>query len=149
MTRIKEADNMYRLVFGIISFANLAFRTINDIHSFCSSIKDAPHTVDSISIDLEILQNILQECVSLRGFEEVKDNVKLYMALESCKLKINNLHDNAKDIERGFKSKRKLQRVWAACKTPKRMEKLKDLCASLAHTKSTLQIALSVHQEYG
>ena len=140
---------MYRLVFGIISFANLAFRTINDIHSFCSSIKAAPPTVNLILSDLEILQKLLQGCVSQSWFKEVKDNVDLNKVLELCKYNIINLYDNAKELERGFGFKGKRQRVWAACKTPKKLEKLKDLRASLAETKSTLQIALFIHREYG
>ncbi|KAI9657951.1 MAG: hypothetical protein M1821_002608 [Bathelium mastoideum] len=129
-------------VLGITSFANLLLRTVAEIHAFYHSIKDAPQVSRDILIELEILRDTLQDTVLQETLNRTRQNIALQKSLMLCGIKINSLNDIIRELERGFDSKMKHQRIWAACKTSKKTEELNQLRASLEGTKLTLCLAL-------
>ncbi|KAI9713562.1 MAG: hypothetical protein M1820_000944 [Bogoriella megaspora] len=138
----REAENCQSSVLGVASFADVLFRAIAKVHAFWKSIKDAPQDVAAIVLDLELLQDILRDFCSLDNSQEIGNSTALSKARMLCSIKIQGLAGIVNDLEHGFKSEEKYKRTWAACKTARKKERLKDFRVSLGDTKLSLSLAL-------
>ncbi|KAI9666598.1 MAG: hypothetical protein M1821_004534 [Bathelium mastoideum] len=127
---------------GVASFAKLVVQTVGEIHAFYSSIKEAPLMVTTILADLNLLITILQDSAYDDTAIATCDTLALDKARSLCRIKVRNLQTIVQELERGFASRGKRQKLWAAWKTSRKKEKLEEFRSSLEDTKITLLLAL-------
>ncbi|KAF2228497.1 hypothetical protein EV356DRAFT_74408 [Viridothelium virens] len=128
---------------GVASFTNLVVRTVGEIHAFYSSIKDAPLVVTTILADLDLLITIIQDSAYNDAAIATCDTHTCDKARYVCSIKVRKLQMIVQELERGFATGGKRQKIWAACRTSRKKPKLDEFRSSLEDTKTTLLLALS------
>jgi hypothetical protein len=147
---------------AVISLAVQLGKGLIDLYDFWGSVRDAPHEVADVLVDLKILSNILNELILRKDHgSHVGD------ALEHCALKVEvcvcvtNMHwydpfadteqlllSIVRELEPKFESKRLSVRLWSGFQAVRKKQKMKHFRESLGETKTTLLLAL-MPQLYG
>ncbi|PQE07814.1 ankyrin repeat-containing protein [Rutstroemia sp. NJR-2017a WRK4] len=122
---------------GVISLAIQLADSINKLHEFWSSVRDAPQEVREITNDLKCLTSLLKE-VANGG----NHGPNVQWGLECCETKLKSLFNIVQQLDPNFYSSNRRARIWNSVKVTLKKNKLKEFRDSLEGTKTTLILAL-------
>ena len=125
---------------AVVSVAMQLAENFQKLCEFCKSIKEAPEYIRAITIDLELLSNILTQIA--HELQHVEPDTALIAALNGCYLKVKTLNTLLNKIELGFASTKSHIRKWTAVKAVMKQGELVKVQEALDSLKGTLFLAL-------
>ena len=131
---------------GTITFVSFLIQLADKtqtILDFWSSIRDAPEYVHDIAHDLEQVRELLRKRVE----KVAVPNTLLLEIVEKCARRIQKLERILDRLEPGFRSQRRIIRLWYSYKTLLRKNDIKEIQDSLRDAKFDLIIA-NQNEEY-
>ena len=128
---------------AIVSAAVHLAESFKKLYEFWKSVKDAPEDIRAISVDLEILSNVLTEIA--HETQHIEPNTSLIAALNECCVKVKRLNTIRNKIELGFSSTKSRVRQWSAIKAVLKREELMKVQGELNSIKITL-LMVQQHQ---
>ena len=134
---------------GVIAVLSLTIQlanSIKELYEFWGSIEEAPGEVRDIVANLKLLSSVLDNIIQFEaGTNHVIADDTLKDVLESCVLRVKRFTDLVSPFERGFVSKKRAIRTWAALKAVLKAEKVKQFRTALEELKTTLLLAQQNH----
>ena len=121
---------------AVVSVAVQLAESFKKLYDFWKSIKEAPENIRAISVDLEILSNVLVQIAD--EAQHVEPDVTLIAALNACCVNAKTLTMLLNEIEPGFASKRSCVRKWTALKAVMKQGELIGFQEALDRLKVTL-----------
>jgi len=125
--------------FAVVSVAGQLAVGLKQLHSFWSSLRDAPDDVQSLSKELKLLLTILREIE--QSEQRYGLNAAATDVLESCGAQVNSLTAITKGLERDFTAHSSSRRKWGALKAVLKRNTIKKFRDILRDTKVTLLLA--------
>ena len=123
---------------AVISVAVQLAESFKKLCDFWESMKGAPEDIRAISVDLEILSNVLIQIA--HETQHVEPDATLIAALNGCYVKVKLLNTILNGIEPGFSSKKSHVRQWTAIKAVLKHGELVKFQVSLDRLKATLLV---------
>ena len=130
---------------AVVSIAVQLAESFKKLHDFWKSIKEAPEDIRALSVDLEILSNVLIQIAN--ETQHVEPDATLIAALNGCCVKIKELTRILNEIEPGFASTSARVRKWTAFKAVLKRGELIKFQEALESLKGTL--LLVQQNQYG
>ena len=128
---------------AVISVAVQLAESFNKLCDFWKSVKEAPEDIRGISVDLEILSNVLIQIAN--DTQHVEPDATLNAALNGCCVKVKTLNTILNEIEPGFSSTKSRIRQWTAFKAVLKRGNLMKFQVALDRIKATL-LLVQQHQ---
>ena len=128
---------------AVISVAVQLAESFKKLCDFWKSIKEAPEDIRAISVDLEILSNVLTQIA--HETQHVEPDTTLIAALNGCCVKVKILNKVLNEIEPGFSSTKYRVRQWSALKAVLKRGELLKFQVALDRIKATL-LLVQQHQ---
>ena len=133
-------------VIAVLSLTIQLAKSIKELYEFWGSIEEAPGEVRDIVANLKLLSSVLDNIIQFEaGTNHVIADDTLKDVLESCVLRVKRFTDLVSPFERGFVSKKRAIRTWAALKAVLKAEKVKQFRTALEELKTTLLLAQQNH----
>ncbi|MCJ1235045.1 hypothetical protein MMC14_003009 [Varicellaria rhodocarpa] len=133
-------------VIAVLSLTVQLANSVKELYEFWSSIQEAPAEVRDIVANLKLLSCVLENIIEFEaGQNYINTDDTLKDVLESCGLKVRRFTDLVSSFEKGFVSKKRTIRTWAALKAVLKAEKVKQFRTALEELKMTLLLAQQNH----
>ena len=127
----------------VVTVAVQLAESFKKLCDFWNSMKDAPEDIRAISVDLEILSNVLIRIA--HEAQHVGPDTTLIAALNGCSVKVKTLNKILNEIEPGFSSTKSRVRQWTAFKAVVKRGELSKFQMALDRVKATL-LLVQQHQ---
>ncbi len=121
---------------AVVSVAVQLAESSKKLRDFWKSIKEAPEDIRAISVDLEILSNVLIQIAN--ETQHVEPDATLIAALSGCCVKVKILTTILNEIEPGFASTSARVRKWTAFQAVLKRGELIKFQEALESLKGTL-----------
>lgn len=128
---------------SIIAVVSIAVQLADSIKKQCDfweSIKAAPHEVQTIIADLDLLGFVLRDIAAEAGLGQ--SDATLEKVLRGCGQKLQELDSIFDMLQSGFSSTKRTVRKWTALKSVLKWDKIKQFQTTLDRLKCTLMLVL-------
>lgn len=134
---------------SVLAFIGIALKSTESIYKAISGIKDAPEKVQRLSSVVGDLQTILIQLKALPLVARpTHSSSALKLAIEKCKDDVTSLCGKISSLKT-MAGEKKLKVAWKRVKAALEKEDMQEMCTTVHHHVTVLNLHLGVIQRYG